>query len=468
MKHSIVWTAVFAAATGVAGGYWLADHRIHNTALAPAERKILFYRHPMNPSVTSPEPAKDEMGMSYTPVYEETLPSNEGRTAPTAKTERKILYYRNPMGLADISPVPKKDAMGMDYLPVYAGSDAQTDSGLLQISPEKIQKLGVRTAAVELRMIARTLRNVGIIESDERRLHNVTLRFDGYIEKLFVNATGQAVARGQPLLALYSPELVSAQREYLIAKQGAGSSAASALSNSNELAESSLARLRNWGISERELADLVNQDQAHFRLTVRSPAAGIVMEKSVVAGNRVTAGEVLFKIADLSQVWVLAEVYEQDAGLLRAGQTVRARLDAFPGQVFQGKVSFIYPVLNPETRTVKVRVELPNAKGLLKPMMYAQLEIATASHQALTVPRSAILDSGRRSLVLVDRGEGRFEPRQVRLGTEDDDRVEVLEGLSEQELVVTSANFLIDAESNLKGALGSFDQTPDSAEPGGR
>jgi membrane fusion protein, copper/silver efflux system len=459
MKQGLIWTAVLAALTGAAGGYWFAERSIHKAVLVQPERKIRFYRHPMNPSVTSPVPAKDEMGMSYTPVYEET-PANEGGGAPAEKTERKVLYYRNPMGLADTSPAPKKDAMGMDYLPVYA-----ENNGLLQISPEKIQKLGVRTAVVKQRLIERTLRNVGIVESDERRLHNVTLRFDGYIEKLFVNTTGQAVARGQPLFELYSPELISAQREYLIAKQAAAAgNAASTLSHPNELAESSLARLRNWGISEQDLDALKNQDQAHYRLTVRSPAGGIVMEKSVVVGNRVMAGEVLFKIADLSQVWVLAEVFEQDAGLIRTGQAVRARLDAFPGQVFQGKVAFIYPLVNPETRTVKVRVELPNAKGLLKPMMYAQLEIAAMSHRALAVPRSAILDSGRRSLVLVDRGEGRFEPRPVRLGAQDDDNVEVLDGLSEREQVVTSANFLIDAESNLKGALGGFEQAPDSAE----
>lgn len=468
MKQSMVWIAVLAAVIGAAGGYRLAEHRIHNVVLAAPERKILFYRHPMNPSVTSPVPAKDEMGMSYTPVYEDAALNDGAPARSEAKPERKILYYKNPMGLADTSPLPKKDAMGMDYLPVYAENDMQTDTGLLKISPEKIQKLGVSTEAAEYRLIEHTLRSVGIIESDERRLHNVALRFDGYIEKLYVNTTGQTVAHGQPLFELYSPELISAQREYLIAKQAPavlGGSVSPVLSDPGELAESSLTRLRNWGISEHELTTLENQGLIQPRLIVRSPASGIVMEKSAIAGNRVAAGEVLFKIADLSQVWVMAQIYEQDAGLIQLGQTVQARLDAFPGQLFPGKVGFIYPALNSETRTVKVRVELPNPKGLLKPMMYAQLEIATAAHRALTVPRSAVLDSGRRSLILVARGEGRYQPRAVRLGIQDDDSVEVLEGLSAQEQVVTRANFLIDAESNLKGVLNSFDTPPDSAAP---
>lgn len=467
MNKSMLWIALAAAVFGAAGGYWLAAERIGSTTSA---KKPLFYRHPMNPSVTSTVPAKDEMGMDYVPVFDESAPdANPGQG-------KKVLHYRNPMGLPDTSPVPKKDAMGMDYIPVYEQEDQQ-GTNMLRVSSEKIQRLGVKTASAENIEIARLVRSVGVVEADERRLYNVTLRFDGFIEKLYVNTTGQAVARGQPLFELYSPDLVSAQQEYLSARNGEaalGNSEAWLQSGMKNLTDSSLERLRNWGISESELAHLRQQGKAQHALTVRSPASGIVMEKSVVAGARAMAGDTLFKIADLSQVWIITEVYEQDMGLIKSGQSAQVTLDAYPGQTFNGKVGFIYPMLNPATRTVKVRVELQNPDGLLKPMMYAQLEIASQTHTALAVPRSSVLESGRRTLVLVDLGEGRFEPRPVKLGQrgaarvpaplphsghlwQSDDMVEIREGLSEHERVVVSANFLLDAESNLKAALSGFE-----------
>jgi Cu(I)/Ag(I) efflux system membrane fusion protein len=281
----------------------------------------------------------------------------------------------------------------------------------------------------------------------------VTLRFDGFIEKLYVNATGQSVTRGQPLFSLYSPDLISAQHEYLEAKSGQaalGNGEPWLQSGMKSLTDSSLERLRNWGISASELNRLQQQGTVTHAVIVRSPASGVILEKSAVAGARVMTGETLFKIADLSQVWIMAEVYEQDIGLIKPGQSARVTFDAYPGRTFKGKVGFIYPTLNPATRTAKIRIELANPDYLFKPMMYAQLEIATQTHRALAVPRSAVLESGQRSLVLVDRGEGRFEPHPVKLGLRSED------GLSEQERVVTSANFLIDSESNLKAALSAF------------
>jgi Cu(I)/Ag(I) efflux system membrane fusion protein len=531
MKKAILWTAVLAAGLGASGGYWLAWQQARPTApaVAPAEKKPLFYRHPMNPAVTSPVPAKDEMGMDYIPVYEEEKSAPKAETAappesgsgkperkilyyrnpmglpdtspvpkkdsmgmdyipvyaeettsastgnpatpPPAKSERRILYYRNPMGLPDTSPVPKKDSMGMDYIPVYADEETPEGANVLRVSTEKIQRLGVKTAPVENTEIAHTVRSLGLVEADERRLYTVTLRFDGFIEKLYVNATGQTVARGQPLFELYSPDLVSAQREYLTARNAQAALAQSEpwmQSGMQDLAESSLERLRNWGISDSELASLEKQGKALHALVVRSPASGIVLEKSAVAGARAMAGDTLFKIADLSKVWVIAEVYEQDIGLIEPGQTVRAMLDAYPGRTFEGRVGFIYPTLNPATRTGRVRIELPNPQSLLKPMMYARLEIGTQAHRALAVPRSAVLESGRRTLVLVERGEGRFEPRPVKLGLRGEERIEILEGLREDERVVVSANFLIDAESNLKAAVGGFGSAGSGEESAAR
>lgn len=388
------------------------------------------------------------------------LPHTAQQTPPPpAKEERKILYYRNPMGFSDTSPVPKKDAMGMDYIPVYADEEANREAPVVHISTEKIQRLGVKTEPVRYTEMAQTVRSVGVVEADERRLHEITLRFDGYVEKLHVNTTGQTVTRGQPLLELYSPDLIATQREYLSARNaqsGLSSSEAGIRSGMKDLAASSLERLRLWGIAESDLTLLEQRGQVLHTLIVRSPVSGVVLEKTIVAGRRIVAGDVLFKIADLSTVWILAQVYEQDIGRIEPGQTVRATLDAYPGRTFDGKVGFLYPTLDPETRTARVRIELPNPRGLLKPMMYAHVAIDTQAHRTLTAPRSAVLETGRRTLVLVERGEGRFEPRPVRLGLRGEEMVEILQGLREGERVVVGANFLIDAESNLKTAIGSF------------
>jgi Cu(I)/Ag(I) efflux system membrane fusion protein len=463
MNKTIVVTALLAACLGLAGGYLLALQPSNNTPTpaVQAEKKPVLYRSPMNPEVTSPVPAKDQMGMDYVPVYDQTLSGVKTESVAnnsTEKVEKKILHYRHPMGLPDISPVPKKDSMGMDYTPVYEEVSGDT-ANILRVSTEKIQRLGVKTALVETTEIEQTVRSIGSVEVDERRMANVTIRFDGFIEKLYVNVTGQPVTRGQPLFELHSPDLISAQHEYLLARSGQtslGNSVAWLQSGMKNMMESSLERLRNWGISESELVHLEQTGKVHHALVVRSPASGIVMEKTAVSGARAMAGDTLFKIADLSQVWIIAEVYEQDIGLVKLGQTALATLDAYPDRIFKGKVGFIYPTLNPATRTIKVRVELPNPDELLKPMMYARLEIATQVHRGLTVPKSAVLESGRRTLVLVDRGEGRFEPRPVKLGLRGEEMTEVLKGLQEHERVVDSANFLIDAESNLKAALGGF------------
>jgi RND family efflux transporter MFP subunit len=376
------------------------------------------------------------------------------------KPARKLLYYRNPMGLPDTSAVPKKDPMGMDYVPVYDGEDAQGNAGELKINVDKVQKLGVRTEPAAMRVLDRVVRASGRIEVDERRMFTIAPKFEGWVERLHVNATGQAVARGQPLFEVYSPELVSAQREYAIAVEaaralkGAGGEAQAGM---DRLAESSLARLRNWDIPQDELKALAQSGAAHRTLTFRSPVSGIVMEKKAVQGMRFMPGDPLFQIADLSSVWVLADVFEQDLDRVRLGEPATIRIGAYPDRTFQGRVAFVYPTLKPETRTASVRIEMDNANRLLKPAMFAQVEMSSAGkRQVLAVPTSAVIDSGVRQVVLVQKGEGRFEPRDVKLGARSDDYVEIMQGVKEGEPVVVSANFLIDAESNLKAAIGGF------------
>ncbi len=382
-----------------------------------------------------------------------------GGAAPSQVGERKLLYYRNPMGLPDTSPVPKKDPMGMDYIAVYEGED-QGAPGTVKISADRIQTLGVRTESVSKRSLARIVRAVGTIEINERGQHTVAPKFEGWIEKLHVNTTGQAVARGQPLAEVYSPELVSAQREYLIAYRatkslsGAGPDAQTGM---QQLAGAALERLRNWDISEQQLARLREGEEPRRTLTLTAPAPGVIIKDPPVAGMRFIPGEALFRIADLSRVWLIADVFEQDLSLVRVGTRGSISVSAYSDKTFPGEVTFIYPTLNTETRTARVRIELANPEGQLRPGMYGTVQIeAGPKREVVTVPDSAVIDSGTRQVVLVALGEGRFEPRDVKLGTRGEDFVEVLSGVKDGETVVTRANFLIDSESNLKAALSGF------------
>ena len=381
----------------------------------------------------------------------------------SAPAQRKLLYYRNPMGLADTSPTPKKDPMGMDYVPVYEGEDESRDPGSpnqIRISTEKIQRLGVRVETASMRQLGRSVRAAGRVEPDERRVFAVSPKFEGYVERLHVNVTGQPVAKGQALFEVYSPELVSAQREYAIAMQGmqamkdAGPDAQASM---RQLAESSLARLRNWDLSPAQVTALMKTGQAQRTITFPAPVSGIVTEKKALQGMRFMPGEMLYQVTDLSSVWVVADLAEQDIGLIQTGAKATVKITAYPNKTFDGRVTYVYPTLKAETRTVAVRVELANPGQLLKPAMYAQVDFAVgAKGSVLTVPDSAVLDTGTRRIVLVQVAEGRFEPREVELGGRGENFVEVVKGVREGEQVVVAANFLIDAESNLKAAVGGM------------
>lgn len=397
-------------------------------------------------------------GIGKREAQDGTSAAAQGASAPAEKAARRLLYYRNPMGLPDTSPVPKKDPMGMDYVPVYEGEEPQNvPPGTVRISPDKVQILGVRTEAAQERALGRTIRAVGTVQPNERLLYKVAPRFEGWIERLHVNTTGQSVARGQPLADIYSPELVAAQEEYLIALRGEGEVF-------ERLAESALRRLRNWEISDTELDRLRSTRTPQRLLAYRSPVNGVVLEKPSVAGMRFMPGEVLYEIADLSSVWLIADVAEQDLAFVRPGQEAKVRIVAYPERPFAGKVLFIYPTLEAATRTARVRIELANPGGSLKPAMYGEAQLAVGRGKALTVPESAVLDSGERQVVLVRRGEGLFEPREIKAGMRGDGYIEVRGGLKRGEEVVVRANFLIDAESNLKAALAGFGEG--GAKPG--
>ena len=419
-------------------------------------------------------------GKRNAPGHDEATLQAAAVSAGPAKNERKLLYYRNPMGLPDSSPTPKKDPMGMDYIPVYAGEADEVDkteevdgaaaaTKQIRISTDKVQKLGVRIEAARLRSLGRIVQAVGRIEPDERRQYAIAPKFEGYVERLLVNVTGQWVGKGQPLFEVYSPELVSAQREYAIAIQGVESlnnAGSETRSGMQQLADASLTRLKNWDISDEQIRDLASSGNARRTLTFRSPVSGIVTEKKAQQGMRFMPGEVLYQVADLSTVWVVADVFEQDIGLVKVGARAKVRINAYPDKMFEGTITYVYPTLNAQTRTVPVRVELANPGLLLKPSMFAKVELAVSGKAAVvTVPVSAVIDSGTRQIVLIQQGEGRFEPREVKLGSRSDNYVEVVDGVKDGEQVVVAANFLIDAESNLRAAVAGFGHAAHGAAP---
>lgn len=400
-------------------------------------------------------PKKDSMGMDYLPVYD-----TPAGAAPAAEQDGKgrILYYRNPMGLPDVSYEPKKDSMGMDYIPVYE-NEAQEDGNVVKISLDKVQKLGVRTEAAALRPLTRAIRATGTVQPDESRQVIVSARFDGWVQRLKVDKTGTMVERGQTMLELVSPELQLAQQEYIRQK-----------SISPARAEAAAQQLKTLGVSSSQISALDDLKDTTSTVPVVAPEGGQVVEKMAIEGARVAAGEPLYRLADFSHVWVIAEVYEQDLPSVRVGQPAEVELDAYPGERFKGEVSFVYPMLTAATRTAKVRVELDNPDGKLKANMFAAVHLSTdmGSADALSVPESAVLDTGKRQTVLVERGEGRYEPREVKVGRQADGYVEILQGIARDEKVVVSANFLIDAESNLQAALRAFtagDTPATTAEP---
>jgi Cu(I)/Ag(I) efflux system membrane fusion protein len=370
-----------------------------------------------------------------------------------APADRKILYYRNPMGLPDTSPVPKKDTMGMDYIPVYA--DEQDEPGTVKVSLDKIQRIGVKTEKVGTQSLARTVRAVGIVDHDETLLTIVAVRSEGFIEDLFVNKTGQHVKQGEPLFRLYSPQIQLAQTDLIVAMRAKGRPGEDA----DRALQGAMQRLRNLGVPQNRIDEIRKTGMNPRTLDWPSPAEGDVIEKKIINGQRVMAGDELYRIADHSRVWLIADVAESDIAMIEVGMTATVSLRAMPSQPLEGKVTFIYPLLKPETRTVSVRIELANPENLMKPSMYADVVFHIGDEAAVAaVPDSSVIDSGSRQVVLIAKGEGRFEPRAVKLGRRGGGYVEVLEGVSAGEEVVTSATFLIDAESNLKAALQSFSQ----------
>ena len=426
----------------------------------------------MHPQVVVEEPGNCPIcGMELVPLQQEpaegvaeSAPAGaQAEMADMPRTaepqERRILYWRAPMDPTYISDKPGKSPMGMDLIPVYAEEGDVSGGPAVVIDPVTVQNIGVRTARVEERALYRVIRAVGYIDYDEEKLYRVNIKFSGWIERLDVNETGQEVQRGQPMLAIYSPELVQTQEEYLLALRNAGRLAGSPFvevsDGARSLLESTRRRLLYWDITEEQIADLESAGTVGKTMTLYAPVDGIVVSKMAEQGMHVKPGMDLYRIADLSTIWVYAQIYEYEIPWVRAGQAVEMELPYVPGKVLTGKVDYIYPYLDPKTRVVRVRIVFPNPDLELKPRMYANVRIRSRIGRAVTVvPGESIIRSGKRNVVFVARGGGKFEPREVTLGAEGDDSyMQVLKGLDPGEEVVTSAQFLIDSESRLREAI---------------
>jgi Cu(I)/Ag(I) efflux system membrane fusion protein len=461
VRRAVFTTATVAALIAAAGGFVIGRARYQAvapsnivmpaSAAAQSAGEPIYFQDPDGKPSYSLTPTKTPDGRDYRGVpasadlsFEE---ASAGEDAPS--TERKVRYYRNPMGLPDTSPVPKKDSMGMDYIPVYEGEDS--DDGSVKLSPGKIQRTGVKSEPATRRAIKSTIKAPGTIQLDERRVSVVALRFEGFVESVADVTTGQHVHKGQLLMKVYSPALSSAAAEYLSALNAG---------TIGQPLKGARRRLENLGTPDAAIAELERTREISLSVPWLAPQDGEILERNAVNGMRAGPGDLLFRIADHRVVWVVIDVAERDLSQISVGSKVDVRPRALQGQSFAGTVSLIYPHLNPQTRTARIRVEMPNPDELLRPDMYVDVDIDTgAPEPVLAVPESSVLDSGTRQAVLIDKGEGRFEPRDVKLGHRGSGYVEVSDGLTEGEQVVNSANFLIDAESNLKAALKGFSET---------
>jgi Cu(I)/Ag(I) efflux system membrane fusion protein len=410
---------------------------------------VIYWRHPDGLPEWSVSERQTEDGRAFLPVLaSEDLslgpapePSSEMAMAETG--ERTILYYRNPMGLPDTSPVPKQDSMGMDYIPVYEGGDS--DDGSVTVSPGKLQRTGVRTAEAVLAPLAATLRAPGIVELDERRISVISLRADAFIETVADVTTGSTIAEGAPLVTLYSPEIAAALAQFLTDVRSEG-----------RLREGARQRLENLGVPGEVIDRIATEGQTTVSIPIMAPRSGVVLERMAVEGMMSEAGDTLFRIADTSTVWVIAEVPEAALMEIAVGTGVRVSFRGLTDGPISGRIDTIYPEIDMMTRTGKLRIELPNPDGRLRANMFAEVEIMLGGAPVVQVPEGAVIDTGDRQVVILDLGEGRFRPEPVTVGRKGGGMIEIVSGVSAGDVVVSSATFLIDAESNLNAALAAL------------
>jgi len=444
------------------GAVWMALRQDGGppAAARPAAKKPL-YQCPMHPTITADHPSDCPIcGMKLVEVKEAPAAAG-GASAPA---ERKLRFYRSPMDPKQTSPTPRKDEMGMDYVPVYedeaqgGGAGAVAGLAAVSIDPARQQLIGLRTAAVSRGSVAGSWRTVGRVQINPRGVRKTNIKVEGYIERLYVDFVGQPVRKGEPLFSIYSPSLLAAENEYLLAlaTRDALAKGGAPGDNGDTLVSSARRKLELWDVPASEIERLLQTRAAAKALVFVSPIAGVVTVKNVVEGARVNPGDTPFEITDLSTVWVMADAYETDLGQVHVGMPAALTLQAYPNQRFTGKAEFIDPLLDPKTRTAKVRLHFSNPTGALKPGMFGEVVLEGTAREGLRIPADAVVRSGTTDVVFLALGNGKFEPRVVQLGAKSADEVEVQSGLAEGQEVVMRANFLVDSESQLRSSLSAI------------
>ena len=469
----IVVAAVLVLAGGIAylyfsgclGGGGGSD----NTAGAQAQGAR--YTCGMHPFIITDKPGNCPIcGMKLTKIESTPAPGGAAAAPPATAAKpsggpRKILFYRNPMNPNVTSKTPAKDEMGMDFVPVYedeakggaGGVNLPAGYAAVQVGMERAQLAGIQSATAVREAISHPIRAVGLVVADERRIRRVQSKIDGWIEKLHTNFTGQLVTKGQPLLEIYSPDLVASQREYLLAKAGVERMKESPYEDAREmssgLAQAARTRLTLFDVPDRFIEELERTGKVRRTVTLNAPVSGYVTGKEIFEGTRVSPGMDLLTVTDLSHVWIDADLYEYEAQSVRVGQTAVLDTEADPGAKMKGRVAYIYPTISPETRTLKVRFDFPNPGLRLKPQMYANVSLDLHSVTGVVIPDSALIETGLRVIAFVDAGGGSFQPREVKVGVRGDGKAQILAGVKAGERVVVGANFLLDSESKLRAAL---------------
>ena len=390
---------------------------------------------------------------------------SSNQTASSEKKERKILYWRAPMNPSEVYDKPGKSRMGMDLVPVY--EDDASEAGVVKIDGTLQQNMNVKTEVVRVKKLNSIVTTNANLQSDERKEFVVTTKVGGWIEKLYVNYTGQEVKKGEKLIDIYSPQLVAAEQEFVTAlnyyQSVSKSSNENVRSGGTELLNNSIRKLQLLDVSDEEIEHLKKTKEIKKYVTLYAPFDGTVITKNVVEGEKINPGTLLLRIADLSNLWLIADIYEYELSKIQLGSTADITFNFLPGKVFKSKVTFIYPTIDNKTRSAKVRLELPNYNNELKPSMFATISIYGKDlGEYPVVPEQAVIRSGQRNVLILDLGQGKFKPVDVQLGEYSDGYYQVLSGINEGSTIVTSAQFLIDSESNLRAALNKF--TPEKEE----